>query len=206
VGYRAPQKRRAKDDVAQRSPKGRVFGKTWRKCPLCNSGIKDRDARRQLFLRGGRGYLAGSSGRPQSWRLKSISRGFFWATGSEWLDIEEGSASFETKGETSKAQPLGNNKDDCGTSGPARTLSGNRPGRAALRREQREDWESHRRENRATGKEGETDHRRHLHSPRKSRNDGMPVGYSGQTALRIGAMWHVEPSLGNDHEICYSCY
>jgi hypothetical protein len=52
-------------------------------------------------------------------------------------------------------------------------------GRAVLRREQREELE-----NRATGKEGEADHRRQEHSPRKRRNGGAPVGYSGRIALR----------------------
>jgi hypothetical protein len=62
-------------------------------------------------------------------------------------------------------------KDDGGTPGPVRTLSGNRSGRAALR----EQLERNHRENRATGKKGEADHRRHKHSPRKGRNYGMAV-------------------------------
>jgi hypothetical protein len=44
--------------------------------------------------------------------------------------------------------------------------------------------DSNHRENRATGKEGETDHRRHKHSPRKGRNCGAPSGYSGRRALK----------------------
>jgi hypothetical protein len=44
----------------------------------------------------------------------------------------------ETKEETFKAQPSEKNKDGVGTFGPACTLSGNRTGLAALRREQRE--------------------------------------------------------------------
>jgi hypothetical protein len=39
--------------------------------------------------------------------------------------------------------------------------------RAVLKREQREWLENNHRENRTRGKEGETDHRRHKHSPRK---------------------------------------
>jgi hypothetical protein len=35
------------------------------------------------------------------------------------------------------------------------------------------------------GEKSETDHRRHEHSPRKRRNGGTPVGYSGQIALRM---------------------
>jgi hypothetical protein len=57
------------------------------------------------------------------------------------------------------------------TPGPARTLSGNRLGRAALRREQRELFESNHREDLVTGKEDEADHRRHKHSPRNRRKN-----------------------------------
>jgi hypothetical protein len=39
--------------------------------------------------------------------------------------------------------------------------------------------DSNHRENLATGKEGEADHRRHKHSARKRRNRGTPIGYSG---------------------------
>jgi hypothetical protein len=56
-------------------------------------------------------------------------------------------------------------------------------GQVALRREKQEQLESNHSENPVTGKEGETDHRRHKHSPQKRRNDGMPVCYSGQIAL-----------------------
>jgi hypothetical protein len=89
------------------------------------------------------------------------------------------SARSETIEETSEAQPSEKNRDDGGTPGPARTLSGNRSGG----REQREKLESNHRENRATGKEGESDHRRHKHSSWK-RNGSTPVGYSGRIALR----------------------
>jgi hypothetical protein len=66
-----------------------------------------------------------------------------------------------------KHSPRKKNKDDDGTHGPAGTLSGNRSGRTALRREQCEQLESNLPENRATGKEGKADHRYHKHSPRK---------------------------------------
>jgi hypothetical protein len=90
----------------------------------------------------------------------------------------EGSATSETKEVTSEAQPLEKNKDDGGTPGPARIVSGNRLGCAALWREQQEHLESNHRQNRATGNEGEVAQSRHKHSPRK-RNGGTPVGYSG---------------------------
>jgi hypothetical protein len=69
-------------------------------------------------------------------------------------------------------------ENDGGTPGKARTLSGNRSGRAALRREQ---LESNHREIRATGKEGTANHRRHKQNPGNCR---MPVGYSGRITLR----------------------
>jgi hypothetical protein len=94
----------------------------------------------------------------------------------------EGSAPFETKEEMSKAQPS-EKEDDGGAPVPARTLSQNCSGRAALRREQREQLSNHH-DSRATEKEGEADHRHHKPSPRKRRNGGTPIGYSGQTALR----------------------
>jgi hypothetical protein len=70
-------------------------------------------------------------------------------------------------------------KDDGGTLGPARNLSGDRSGQAALRREQREQLGSNHCGNRVTGKEGEADDRCQKHSPRKRINGGTPVGYSG---------------------------
>jgi hypothetical protein len=45
-------------------------------------------------------------------------------------------------------------QDDGGPPGPACTLSANHSGRAALKKEQREQLVSNHRENRATGKEG----------------------------------------------------
>jgi hypothetical protein len=68
-------------------------------------------------------------------------------------------------------------------------------------REQGEELETNHGGNRAMGKEGETNHRCHKHSPRKRRNGGMPVGYSGRINLMEGAMWHVDPLLGNDRKI-----
>jgi hypothetical protein len=62
-------------------------------------------------------------------------------------------------------------KDDRGTPGPAGTLSGNCSGPETLRRKQ---LESNHRENRATGKEGEADHRGHKHSPQKIRKAVCP--------------------------------
>jgi hypothetical protein len=50
---------------------------------------------------------------------------------------------------------------------------------SGLKGEQRELLESNCCENRATGKEGETDHKRHKNSPQKRRNVGTPIGYSG---------------------------
>jgi hypothetical protein len=52
---------------------------------------------------------------------------------------------------------------------PIGNLSGNRLGRAALRREQREPLEINHPENRATEEKGKTEHRRHKHSPQKRR-------------------------------------
>jgi hypothetical protein len=114
---------------------------------------------------------------------EASSRVFHRAARTEWLDTVEGSTSSETKEEMSKAQ-TSEKKDDGGTPGPTGNISGNHSGRPALRREQREQLESNHRENRATGKEGETDHRRHKHSPRKRRNGCTPVGYSGRRAVR----------------------
>jgi hypothetical protein len=96
----------------------------------------------------------------------------------------EGSAPSGKKEEMSKAQPSEKNKDD-DPLGRARALLGNHAGRAALRREQREQVESNDRDRktRATVKEGETDHRRYKHSPRKISNVGTFTGYSERRAL-----------------------
>jgi hypothetical protein len=92
----------------------------------------------------------------------------------------EGSAPFETKEEMSKAQ-YSEKEDGGGAPGLACTLSENCSGWAALRREQ---LESNHCDSRATGKEGKANHRHPKPSPWKRRNPSMPVGYSGQTALR----------------------
>jgi hypothetical protein len=91
--------------------------------------------------------------------------------GSELLGIVDGSTSSGTKEETSKRQPSEKKKDDDGTPGPACALSENLSRRVALRREQRKQLESNHRENRATGKEAEIDHRHYKRSTRK-RNGG----------------------------------
>jgi hypothetical protein len=46
----------------------------------------------------------------------------------------------------------------------------------ALRREQRKEIEINQTENKVMGKEGETDQRGHMHSPRERRNGCKPVG------------------------------
>jgi hypothetical protein len=111
----------------------------------------------------------------------------------------EGSAPSKTKEETAHCvRPrdqgalvaLGNfahtdqKKDDGSKPGPTGTLWGNCSGQAALKREQRERFETNLCENRGMGKDGETGHSRYKHSPWKIRNDGMPVGYLGQIDLR----------------------
>jgi hypothetical protein len=68
----------------------------------------------------------------------------------------------------------------------------------ALRREQ---LDSNHCENQATGKEGENDHRCYKYSPQKRRSGGTPVKLFETNSLKEGAMWHVDPLLGNDHEI-----
>jgi hypothetical protein len=97
----------------------------------------------------------------------------------------------------SKEQPSEKNKDNVGTPGLARNLSGNRSEQATLRREQREQLESNQRQNRATGKEDEADHRCHKHNPRKRRNGGMLFR---KNSFKDGAMYHVDPLLGNDRK------
>jgi hypothetical protein len=68
-------------------------------------------------------------------------------------------------------------EDGGGTPRPTRTLS------AALGRQQLEQLESNHLETWATENEGEVYHRRQKHSPRKGRNGGTPVGYSGRIPL-----------------------
>jgi hypothetical protein len=170
-----------RDNVVRGTPKGRNFEMRHRAQPKRNSGIRDRVLRREPRL-GSKEALGQIIGLEVAERAVEF---FHRAMGSELLDIVKGSAPSETKEETSKAQPSERNKDDDGGKpGPACTLSGSRSGRVTLRREQREQLESNRSENRATGKEGEADHKRHKHSPRKRRNGGMPVGHSERIALR----------------------
>jgi hypothetical protein len=72
-------------------------------------------------------------------------------------------------------------KDEVDKPGPARTLSGSRSGRAALRREQREP--SH-------GEKGEIDHRRHKHRCQKIRNG----------VTKEGAVWRIDTFQGSDRK------
>jgi hypothetical protein len=65
--------------------------------------------------------------------------------------------------------------DDGGTPGPSHTLSRNHSGRVTLMREQWEHLGSNHHENRATGKEGKADRRRHKHSLWERRNGGTVV-------------------------------
>jgi hypothetical protein len=74
-------------------------------------------------------------------------------------------------------------EDGGSTLGLAGTLSVNRSGQAAFRREEWEKLQGNHRENRATGKEDEADHRHYKQSPRKRRNGSTPVGYSGWITL-----------------------
>jgi hypothetical protein len=57
------------------------------------------------------------------------------------------------------------------------------PWKSGLKGEMRGQLEKNHRGNRSTGKESETDNRRHKHSPRKRINGGTPVGYSGLITL-----------------------
>jgi hypothetical protein len=113
-----------------------VIKMRWWQGPECNSGIKDRDASWQIHLRKER-----TSSRifRKAVELEIEKRIVRSLTGlreeaSDWT-LWRGRPS-ETNEEMSKAQPL--EKKDGGTPGPPGTLSGNRAGRVALRREQ---WE-----------------------------------------------------------------
>jgi hypothetical protein len=92
-------------------------------------------------------------------------------------------STYPMRTEAASLEPSGKKDGGGGSPGSAGTLSGNRSGRKALRRKQREQLGSNHRDNRVTLEEGETDLRRHKHSPWKRRNGGTPVGYSGPTAL-----------------------
>jgi hypothetical protein len=107
--------------------------------------------------------------------LDKLKLGIMKRTVGISIGLRKATGHCEMKEEASKAQPSEKNKDNDGdTPGPARTLSGNHSGRAAFGREQREQLESNHGENRAMGKEGEADHRRHKYSPRKRINGGTP--------------------------------
>jgi hypothetical protein len=75
-------------------------------------------------------------------------------------------------------------KDDGVTTGQARTLSGNRSGRPALRREQREQLESSYRGNRAKGRKARPTIDVTSTALGKERNVGTFVGYSRRIVLR----------------------
>jgi hypothetical protein len=169
------RKRRNRDYVLRGTPKGPTFENRRRARPKRNNGIRDRDLGRELRL-GSKETFSEALG--QTHELEVVKRAVGLRLGcGEWVTGHvEGSAPSETK-ETSKAQPSEKNEDDGGTPGPPRTLSRNGSGRAALRKEQREQLGSNYSENRATGKKGEVDHRRHKHSPRKKINVGTPIGY-----------------------------
>jgi hypothetical protein len=67
-------------------------------------------------------------------------------------------------------------------------------GTRGLKEEAGEQLDRNHRENRASGQESETDHRRHKHSPRKRRNGGM------KSSLKEEVMWHIDPLLVNGRE------
>jgi hypothetical protein len=151
-----------------------------RKGPDCNN------AQRTEVQEGGyvwrrRGHPAGSSGRPYSWTsIKECSD--LRLVYGKWLDILEAPSSRNERRDVQGTALW--KKDGGGTHGTPGTLSENCSGRAALRREQREQLESNHSENRATGMEGEADHKRHKHSPQKRRTGSTPVGYSRWIAIR----------------------
>jgi hypothetical protein len=81
-------------------------------------------------------------------------------------------------------------EDDSGTPGPARNLSGNCLGQAALRREQWEQLKSNQCENRATWKEGKVDHQM-LQAQLFEKKEWM-------NSLKERVMWYVYLLLCND--------
>jgi hypothetical protein len=109
---------------------------------------------------------------------------FHWVTRSEWLDIVEGLACSEMKEEITSSLRA----RDVGASTTLGTFAHtNRKGSVDqgwwwytwTSSHQWVTWgqlEGNHREYQATGKEDEADHRYHMHSPRKRRNGGMPVG------------------------------
>jgi hypothetical protein len=147
-----------------RGHKGLTVETRRRNDPECNNAIRNRGERRQVRLKKER-----TSGRifrktveleierrivGSSTRLQEESDWILWGVGP-------------LRNERRDVQSTALGKDDGGTPGPARNLPGKHSGRAPLGREQREQLERNHLENRFTGKKGETDHRRHKHSPRK---------------------------------------
>jgi hypothetical protein len=60
--------------------------------------------------------------------------------------------------------------------------------------------EGNHRENRVIGKEGEADHRRHKHSPQKTKKWRQTRRLFGKNSLKEKIMWYIDHLLGNDHE------
>jgi hypothetical protein len=115
--------------------------------------------------------------------LQANSWDFHYTAENECQDIVEGSAPSEMKLDwtQSKSQRC-RSTDHSWISCLDRMvpLWWNHSGWAALRREQ---LESNHLENQAIGEKGDIDHRHHKHSSWK-KTGSMPVGYSGQIALR----------------------
>jgi hypothetical protein len=65
--------------------------------------------------------------------------------------------------------------------------------------EQREQLGSNQRENRATGKEGEADHRRHKHSPQKRKKWSYACRLVGKNGLKEGASHRQGPGSISGH-------
>jgi hypothetical protein len=85
-------------------------------------------------------------------------------------------------------------KDDGGTPGQARTS-----GRAAIKREQREQLGSDHREKRATGKKARPI--RDVTSKPSEKKWRYACRLFGTNTLKEGAMWYVDPLLSNNCEI-----
>jgi hypothetical protein len=96
---------------------------------------------------------------------EASSQDFHRVAEGEWLGIIEGSATLRNERRDIQRAAL-RKGDDGGTPGLARTLSGSRSEPATLRREQLKQL-NNQCDNRATEKEGETDHRHHKYSRRQ---------------------------------------
>jgi hypothetical protein len=92
-------------------------------------------------------------------------------------------------------------EDDSSTLGPARNLSWNCSGRAALKREQREQLESKHREKPSHMEEGETKHIHRKHSLREKKKWRYFCRLFRTKSLKEGAMLHVDLLLGIDRRI-----